>query len=310
MSTDTLTERYVREVVKRLPADQRDDVADELRATIADTVDAHGGDPAAAEHAVLTDMGDPIRLAARYADRPVALIGPVFYPAYIRLLKLLLSMVLPVVTVLMMTLEFFDGGDIGQVIGAGVGAALSVGAQMIAWLTVVFALVDRAGGRDAYKPTEWTPDDLPELRATDDNRTTVIAAAVWNLVLAGLIVWQHTAPTRLGGLRVEVMHPDLWSGMVWPMLAGLVGMAIVEVLRIAARRWTYGLATAYSAAGLVFALPLAWVLYRREFFNPEFLALFNEEFTVMDEFYTVAAIGVLAVVVAEILRRFMAAHRS
>lgn len=37
MTTDTLTDRYVREVVRRIPADQREDVAEELRTTIADT---------------------------------------------------------------------------------------------------------------------------------------------------------------------------------------------------------------------------------------------------------------------------------
>ncbi|MGW4107442.1 hypothetical protein [Streptomyces sp. NPDC004976] len=43
MSTGVLTERYVHEVVRRLPADQRDDMAQELRATIADTIEGRGG---------------------------------------------------------------------------------------------------------------------------------------------------------------------------------------------------------------------------------------------------------------------------
>ena len=37
MNDNTLTDRYVHEVVRRIPANQRDDVADELRATITDT---------------------------------------------------------------------------------------------------------------------------------------------------------------------------------------------------------------------------------------------------------------------------------
>jgi hypothetical protein len=56
----TLTDRYVHEVVRRIPVDQRDDVAAELRTTIADTVDAR--DSGDAERDVLTEMGDPIRL--------------------------------------------------------------------------------------------------------------------------------------------------------------------------------------------------------------------------------------------------------
>lgn len=37
-----LVDRYIWAVVKRLPAEQRDDVADELRATIADMLEGRG----------------------------------------------------------------------------------------------------------------------------------------------------------------------------------------------------------------------------------------------------------------------------
>lgn len=158
----TLTDRYVALVVRRIPADQRGDVADELRATIADTVEARGpAGPEAAEREVLTEMGDPIRLAARYTDRPLALIGPALYPTYIRLLTVLLSTVLPVVTAVSAVLDVLDGQGAGEVIGGAVGAVLSLSTQMIAWLTVVFALVERSGkragtvGRPRTPSTPW-----------------------------------------------------------------------------------------------------------------------------------------------------------
>ena len=49
----------------------------------------------AAERAVLTDLGDPDKLAAGYTDRPLHLIGPRYYLDWWRLLKLLLWIVLP-----------------------------------------------------------------------------------------------------------------------------------------------------------------------------------------------------------------------
>jgi hypothetical protein len=54
------------------PRDRRSDIERELRASIADAVDGRidaGGEPADAEVAVLTELGDPARLAAGYADR-------------------------------------------------------------------------------------------------------------------------------------------------------------------------------------------------------------------------------------------------
>jgi hypothetical protein len=312
MSTTPLTDRYVQEVVRRIPADQRDEVADELRATIGDTVEAHAvADPDAAEREVLTEMGDPIRLAARYADRPLALIGPELYPAYVRLLRILLTTVLPVVTAGAVVIDVLDNNDVGSAIGAGIGALLTVGAQMIAWLTVVFALVERSAHRDDFATRGiWTPDDLPEPKQSDNRVASACASAVWNALLLGLIIWQHTAkPYRGDGQdRLAVLDPALWSGWIWPILAGLSGIVALELIRIAVRRWTIALAGWYAVAEALVALPLAWILYQHKFFNPEFLNDTNGNWTVLDEFYTVAALGVLAVGAIEVVKRFREAR--
>lgn len=312
MSTNTLTERYVHEVVRRIPADQRADVADELRTTIADTAEARDGtDPAAAEREVLVEMGDPIRLAARYSDRPLALIGPELYPSYVRLLKILLTVVLPVVVAVAVVLDVLDQQDVGSAIGSGIGALITAGAQMIAWLTVVFALIDRSRHRDSVASSDpWTPDDLPELQPADKRNHGAAASAVWTALLLGLIVWQHTAePYRADGNRLEVLHPDLWSGWIWPILAGLAASTVLELMRFAGRRWTLAMAGWYALAEAVFALPLVWVLYQQEFFNPEFLTNFNGGWTIPDSFYTVAILGVLAVSTVEVVNHFRDALR-
>jgi hypothetical protein len=314
MSTNTLTERYVHEVVRRIPADQRDDVAEELRTTIADTMDAHGSDdPTVAEREVLTEMGDPIQLAARYADRPLALIGPKLYPSYIRLLKILLSAVLPVVVVAIVALDVLDNNDVGSAFGAGIGAVLTVGGQMIAWLTGVFALVERFGNQDlaAENVKAWTPDDLPEERRPRDGGLDCIASVVWNALLIALIVWQHAAQpwSVAGGERMEVLDPALWSGWIWPILAGLAGIVVIDLIRFATRNWTLPLLAGYTIAEAVFALPLAWILYQHITFNPEFLATFNDDWTIANEFYTAAALGVLAVSAMDVVKRFRLLRR-
>ncbi|WP_433018668.1 HAAS signaling domain-containing protein [Kribbella sp. CA-294648] len=303
MSGNTLTDRYVHEVVRRIPADQRSDVADELRTTIADTADARdAADPAAAEREVLIEMGDPIRLAAKYADRPLALIGPDLYPAYIRLLKLLLTTVLPVVVAVLVVIEVLDTNDVGAAIGSAIGGVLTVGAQMIAWLTVVFALIDRSRHRELAMVDNWTPDDLPDLRQTDKRDSGAALAVAWSALVIALIVWQHTAaPYRADNDRIEVLDPDLWSGWIWPILAGLAANATLDVIRFATRSWTMVHAALYAVAQLVYALPLAWILWQQKFFNPAFLADFNNGWTTPDAVYTGAAVIVLFVAGSEIV---------
>lgn len=316
MSTSTLTERYVEEVVRRLPADQRDDIGEELRATIADTVEARAAaDPRSAEREVLTEMGDPVRYAARYTGRPLALIGPDHYPAYIRLLVLLLSTVLPVVTVVAVLVELADSGDVGAAVGEGVTTVLTLGAQMVAWLTLFFALADRFRGRDGApaRTRAWTVTDLPEPRKKEKGGVMVALGAAWYALLISLTVWQHVAKPygsdgHGGGKSVEVLDPALWSGWIWPVLLGLAGMLAVSAARISVQGWTVRLAVLNAAARAVFALPLAWVLYRRMFFNPEFLKTAGTEALTQQVYSGVAAI-VLLLAASAVWTGFRSARR-
>lgn len=64
----TLTHRYIDQVVGRVAADQRDDVAAELEGLLTDMVEertAAGVPEAEAERSALTELGDPARLARR-----------------------------------------------------------------------------------------------------------------------------------------------------------------------------------------------------------------------------------------------------
>jgi hypothetical protein len=312
MGTNSLTGRYVHEVVRRIPAGQRDDIADELRATIDDTVEARG--TADAEREVLTEMGDPIRLAARYADRPPALIGPELYPRYMRLMAILLTTALPLVTALFVVLDVVDDKDLGSAIATALTVATTAAAQMIAWPTVVFALIER--DRHRHGKVEgagtWTPDNLPDDQPGQPDRpdrrgTAAFALAVWDALLIGLIVWQRTARPYHGvhGARLQVLAPQLWSGWIWPILAGLAALVVLNLIRGATREWTVTLAGCSAAAYALFALPLAFILHDRKFFNPVVLRTnFAGHWTVSNAFYTATALIVLVVSGRQVLRRF------
>ncbi|MDN5852051.1 MAG: hypothetical protein L0K86_04240 [Actinomycetia bacterium] len=316
MSTDTLTDRYVAEVARRIPADQRDDVAAELNATIADTIDAHESDDlASAERTVIADLGDPIRLAARYADRPLALIGPALYPTYIRLLVMLLWTVVPIVTAVAVIVDVVENDDVGGAIGAGIGtgsgALITVAAQIFAWLTVIFALLDRLRvGDDVDEP--WTPEHLPRRRQTDRPSTAACASVVWNIALFALILWQYTAePYRGDGdTRLAILDPGLWSGWIWPILGGLAAIVVLEITRIRRGSWSLSLVGWYAGAQALVSLPLAWLLYDQRLLNPDFAAAIGDDQVAPGSWWSAAAVIVLVIGVVEVTKRFREARHS
>ena len=102
MTHASLTDRYVTAVLTGVPEDSGPMSTARLRASIGEAVEARvtrGEAPADAERAVLTELGDPMRVSAEYSGRPLHLIGPALYPDYVRLLRLLLAIIVPIVGV-------------------------------------------------------------------------------------------------------------------------------------------------------------------------------------------------------------------
>ena len=162
MNTTTLTDRYVDAAMRTVPDKQRDDLGAELRASIDDQIEARvdGGEPHdAAERAVLTELGDPDKLAAGYTDRPLHLIGPRYYLDWWRLLKLLLLIVLPAAAFGIGLAQTLAGQPIGSIIGSLITTLLSVAVNLCFWTTLVFAVIEESSRLSCSREMFSSSDD-------------------------------------------------------------------------------------------------------------------------------------------------------
>ncbi|MEW2375228.1 permease prefix domain 1-containing protein [Micromonospora sp. NPDC047812] len=275
---NTLTDRYLAATLRSVPVARREEIATELRASIEDMVEgrtAGGQDAAAAEREVLTELGDPDKLAARYADRRLQLIGPAYYLAWSRLMKLLLSFIPAMAGVLVGLLEVADGGDAGEGIGAGISAAIQVAVQIAFWVTVVFAVLERT--KTPLHLPEWNVDQLPEDTAGRQITLTDIAASVTFLAL--IIIYlpmQHFrsfVPTD--GENLPILDPALWSFWLPFLIAVLVATIGLEIAKYRAGRWTWPLVAVNAVLDLTFAVPVVWLMSTDRLLNPELVARFE-----------------------------------
>ena len=120
MTTSTLTDRYVSAVVRGVPDRQRADLEQELRASLADDIDARldaGADAKSAERDAIVELGDPIVLAARYAGRPLHLVGPELYADWRRLLTVLEFIIVPIVVATLVIVGAVKGDTFGGIVG-------------------------------------------------------------------------------------------------------------------------------------------------------------------------------------------------
>jgi hypothetical protein len=271
-----LTDRYVAAVLGAVPASQRSDLEPEMRALVADAIEARAakGEPDhAAERAALLELGDPNLLAARYSEGPRYLIGPNVFPEWRRLVTLLVSVLVPLIAILSFTATLIGGGTIGGAIAGGIGSSFMVAVQTVFWITLVMAIIERTAGT-TVGPKAWSPDSLPEL--PDDGRIGAVeigmTLVVNVLAIAGLLWVQLQPPITVDGAAFPLFDPALWSfWLPWFLVVAVLELVLTVALYLR-RRWTYAYAGINAVLGAAFAIPAVYLLQNAMLFNPELVA--------------------------------------
>ncbi|MGR2754053.1 permease prefix domain 1-containing protein [Agromyces arachidis] len=276
--TATLTDRYVHAAVRTVPERQRADLDRELRERIGDEVDARvasgtARDRADAEVGALTALGDPERLAAGYLDRPLQLIGPRYYLDWLRLLKLLVAIIVPIAMGALLFARLIGGASVGEAVTDALATGVSIVVNLAFWVTLVFAIIERAPSRGPKADT-WSPAQLPDLpRARQVSRADLIASVVFLVLAMVLLVWQQFSVPFPGGQATPVLNPDLWSFWL-PYLIAILALEVgFWILLYRNGHWNAGFAAINVALNAAFAIPVVWLASTGRLFDP---ALFDE----------------------------------
>lgn len=261
MSTHTYAERYVTAVARAVPASARDEIVAEVEASIADQVEPllDAGRPRdEAERAVVAELGEPRAYAASLTDRPMHLIGPRYYAAWLRVLKVLLAVVLPFAALGVTVGTLLQGGDTGAVIGAIVVTVLQAGVHVAFWTTLVFFILERTGST-GDTVLDWNPDMLPQTQARGAAASDFVATVVMAVILGGAFVWDRFI--GWGDDNVHLLASELWPVYAVGFLVILGLTVVVAGIVLAHGRWTVGLAAANAVLAVitvVFGLVLTW----------------------------------------------------
>jgi hypothetical protein len=299
----SLSDRYVWGVLKEVPQAQRADLEPEIRALVADAVEARadaGEDRTTAERAALQELGDPGLLAARYTDRTMVLIGPRYYPEWRRLLTLLLPIIVPIVIIVATGAAWLGGTDPTGLVGVAISTGIGVTVQTVFWFTLVFALLERYA-KDEEIGEPWTPDRLPETPAdtVKPHLSEIVLSLVALTVLAGALVWQQVAqPITIGGQDFPLFDPALWSfWLPWFLL--ILGLEIVfTFVRWARGGWTWVLAGVNLVLNVAFTVPAVWLVQTGQLFDPALVAAIDAQVGGGWLQPTIAIMVVVAVVIA------------
>ena len=301
----TLTDRYVWAVLRAVPQGKRTELEPEIRALVADAMDAHAGEasPGAAERAALAELGDPDSLAAQYTDKTRVLIGPHLYPEWERLLKLLLPIVVPIAGIAVGAVGWVSGKPVGEAIVSGLGVAFTVAVQLTFWFTLVFAIAERTGSPVASLTGQpWSPDDLPDVPAPDRmSLGEAIATIAFGVFVLVAIVWvQLASPIVIEGTSYPLFDPATWAWWVWYVLALTVAEIAFAAGLYLRGRWTWGFATVNAVLGAALAIPAVYLIAEDLLFNDDLVAAIDAQ-TTTAWFSTTMTITVLVIVLVTVI---------
>lgn len=253
-----LIDKYVAEVGKHLPLLQgRKDVEQELKSTLEDMLEDRAqatGRPRdeALTLELLKEYGSPRKIASGYNTHPY-LIGPRMFPFFLMVLKIVVAVVVTVLLVLAgfraATLTPSTVGELMQVIGEGLGSALSAAVAAFGNVVLVFAILERVlpekeiGG---FSDDEaWDPAALAAQPDRDEvKRGELIVELVFTFIglafLYGLFSPLHFTdeftkfiPWLSATLFAEIaLNVYLLSNGTWNALAR-VGKVLIEAASLA-----------------------------------------------------------------------------
>lgn len=281
----TLTDRYIAAATRSLKPKAQQDVRNELLGAIADDIEARvagGISYADAELAAITELGDPDALAARYADRPLHLIGPKFYLTWWRLLKLLLWIVPPVAVVGTILGMSIAGEPIGGIIATAWAVLIGTIVHLAFWTTLVFAILDRMG---ADTGLSWSVDSLPEVPESGASRGELISTLVLLGITSAWIVWDrfvgvvyfgaggNDTGSEPGTQVVSVLNPELWPWWVGGLFV-LFGFEAALAIAVYVRRgWRASFALVNTVLATAVAAGVVYLLATGSLFNPALVEL-------------------------------------
>jgi len=163
--------RYIYAVKRELSSTSRDDISAELESYILDLLEERfpNIDTITVEQlqSVLSEMGAPRKVAAQYAPNRY-LIGPMLYPTFLLVLKILVLVVIGGITISFIVNAFLgELAGVGLVIFEYIGSLFSGVLSAAGAVVAVFAIIERVSEGKALDEIaeldEFKLNELPEL---------------------------------------------------------------------------------------------------------------------------------------------------
>ncbi|MEL7569053.1 MAG: hypothetical protein AAGU14_00665 [Eubacteriaceae bacterium] len=281
-----LIEIYINQVIKNLPAAEREEVKKDLNADILNMLpDDYTEDDI---KKVLSQLGDPEILADEYRDAKRYLIGPKLYDGYLKLLRIVLPIVAVIGAVIFILESVFDSGSINFVDLFAGSLANLVNAAFTAFaaITIIFAVFERNNVASPFKKKQWTVDDLKTADVSTkpiskgEGIVSIIFSIIFFMILyfsPQLIGWYYTDNGIV--MNIPLFNLDVLSRIMPLIILSLLFAVITSTLKIISGYWNIKLAFVNFLNNMFSAIVWIMIFANQNIFNA---SIFEKLSSVLD----------------------------
>ena len=261
-----LIDRYLQAVKFWLPANQKQDIvaelSEDLRSQIEDKEIELGRKLNEAEVAdLLKQRGSPVLVANRFLPQR-HLIGPVLFPIYVFVLKVVAGLYfLPWILVwigIAISRAAHSGQGLLQAAASFWTAFWPMAFSMIASITIAFALLERIKPRFLER---WDPRKLPPVR--DPNRIPLFNSLVEvtvNLVFFTWLIGGEWYQTVLHFSGVSIVLAPVWRYIFWGFVLLAAANAAASAVNVFRPYWTVTRASIRLVSDCMSSALFCWLL--------------------------------------------------
>lgn len=228
-----LIERYLQAIGRELPTNKREDILKELRSSLYDALEGEGEPTEERVAAMIQEMGSPREVAASYYPAGQYMIGPVLYPTFLMVVKIVVTVILTV-QVLATALSFAVEQNLAQALLREFGDLFTSLPLVVGYVVLIFWGIQRLGVQpESEKP--FNPRDLPPLESVAEpvSRFEQIFSIIVNVVVLAALSQFVLA----GGFNVAFFdNPVIRQYLPWLVATTVLGIA-VDIVLLWRGRW-------------------------------------------------------------------------
>ena len=263
-----LINRYLQAIKFWLPKDQKQDIiaelSEDLRSQIDDREAELGRKLNESEVAdMLKQRGRPVLVANRFLPQD-HLIGPVLFPIYLFVLKIVAAFYMVPWIMVWIGIAISRAAHSGQSLIASVGsfwtAFWPMAFFMIGSITTVFAILQRMQTKSRFLE-QWDPLKLPPVR--DPNRIPLSASLIEvtaNLVFCIWLVGGMCYQTVLRFSGVSITLAPAWQYFFWGFVLLAAANTAASAVNLFRPYWTWERASIRLASDCIGSVLFCWLV--------------------------------------------------